>query len=108
REMVGHLQAEGRDLTDASAALAGWGVPEGVRQVIGRRIARLSPTANQVLHVGAMLGESFSSDVAQAVSGLDGAPLLDALDEALAAGLLREADGRYRFRHALIRETLYA
>jgi len=104
-EVVRHLLAEGFDLARAAGALRE--IPEGVRQVIGKRLSRLSPTANQLLHVAAVLGDGFTFDVLEAVSAIDMDALLDALDEALGAGVLREESDRYHFTHPLIRQTLY-
>lgn len=106
-EVVRQLQAEGRALDDPRAAVERWGIPESVRQVIGRRLARLSPDANRMLQAAAVLGEGFGFDVLGAVCGLDFTALEDALDEALTAGMLREQGGRHSFTHALIRQTLY-
>jgi len=107
-EVVRHLEAEGRDLAEPQAAVGGWGIPEGVREVLGRRLSRLSAEANQLLQVGAVLGEGFTFDLLRAAGGMDAGPLEDALDEVLGAGMLREDGVRYGFGHALIRQTLDA
>ena len=56
----------------------------------------------------AVIGRQFDLATVAAASRLDEDDLLDALDPALAAGLLRE-DGidRYLFGHALVRDTIY-
>ncbi len=105
-EVVRHLRAEGFDLVDPRAVPARWAVPEGVRQVLGRRLARLSAVANQLLQVAAVLGDGFRFDVLALASGVDAGPLVDALEETVAAAVLREQGGRYHFTHALIRQTL--
>jgi DNA-binding NarL/FixJ family response regulator len=107
-EVVRHLRAEGRDLADPGIADAPWGVPEGVRQVIGKRLSRLSAEANRLLRAGAILGDGFAFEVLGAASGIELDPLMDALDEVLRAGVLREEGDRYHFTHALIRQTIYA
>jgi DNA-binding CsgD family transcriptional regulator len=106
-EMVRHLLAEGRDLTAAEAVTSVAGVPAGVREVIDRRLERLSATANDLLRMGAVLGDGFSFETLQAALGDESTGLLDVLDVALAAGMLREAGGAYQFCHALIRRALY-
>ena len=86
------------------------GIPDGVREVIGRRLNRLSDEANAVLHVGAVLGREFDLDVLERVSGMSTDALLDAVDDACASGILSEAPGgvgRYSFTHALVRRALY-
>ena len=98
-EVARHLAETG------AGSLAEVGLPESVREVLGRRLERLGDPAHAVLRDAAVLGERFSLDA------LDGEPesLLDALDAALAAGLVREeaAPGSYAFAHALVRQTLY-
>jgi len=86
------------------------GIPEGVRDAIGRRLSRLSETTNRALGVASVLGREFSLSVVEAVSGLGTDELLDAADQATTARLVAEVPGdpdRYVFTHALIRQTLY-
>jgi DNA-binding NarL/FixJ family response regulator len=111
-EVVRQLLSEGRDLASPSGAVEEWHVPEGARQVIGKRLLRLSTDANQLLQTGAVLGEGFGLDALGAISGVGGAApvdgsLADALDEALRSGLLREEGQGYHFSHALVRQTVY-
>jgi DNA-binding CsgD family transcriptional regulator len=85
------------------------GIPEGVRQVVGRRLTRLSDEANAILRVAAGLGEC-SLAVLQGVLGLPEDKLLDGLDETLESGLLRVAESTpplYDFCHAIVRHTVY-
>jgi class 3 adenylate cyclase len=86
-------------------------LPEGVREVIGRRLDGLSDDCNAMLGVAAAMSGGFTIDVVGDVAGLSEDQILDALDEALAAQIVRErrdADATYEFNHALIRQTLYA
>jgi len=86
------------------------GIPEGVREVVGRRLSRLSETANQALGVAAVIGREFDAALIEAAGGPSGDALLDALDEAARARLIAEAPGalgRFAFAHALVRQTLY-
>lgn len=83
-------------------------VPEGVRDVVGRRLSRLSPTANEVLAVASVIGRSVSVDVLVTVGQATEDEVLDAVDEAVRSRLLEEVGAeRYRFAHALVRSTLY-
>jgi DNA-binding SARP family transcriptional activator len=83
-------------------------IPQGVRDVVGRRVARLSETARTVLDLAAILGTTLEFDVVVDVSGLTEDVMLDALDEATSSSLLRESSsGSYEFSHALVRSTLY-
>lgn len=111
REVLRLLQAEGR-LAVAGAggdAAEETGIPEGVRDVVGRRCARLSNDAHRLLGMAATAGRDFPADVVEAV--WDGRePVLDLLEEAEAAGLVTTMGvetGSYRFSHDIVRETLY-
>jgi predicted ATPase/DNA-binding winged helix-turn-helix (wHTH) protein len=93
---------------DASATDA-W-LPAGVRAVLARRLANLSPDARRLLGVAACASGPFSFEVVQRVIELGPALALEVLDEALDAQLIRP-DGAldwYDFAHALIRQFLYA
>ena len=101
-------QRDGRWIT--AGAIEELGIPEGVRDVVGRRLTRLSDTANQVLTVAAVVGPEFEPAIVGAAGGVPEGELLAALDEAAAARLVNDAGGvtpRYRFAHALVRVTLY-
>jgi tetratricopeptide (TPR) repeat protein len=111
-EMLRHLHESGlADESPSSVADGAMGLPEGIAEVVGRRLSRLSDGANQALAVAAVAGMEVEFAVLETVpeAGGDSETLLDAIDEALAAGLLEEAGGgaRLRFTHALVRQTLY-
>jgi len=88
-----------------------WSVdlPQGVREVVGRRLDRLSATTNDVLSVAAAIGREFSLPILERVAGLSTDDVLDALDEASAARIVEEGQGRdrYRFSQELVQEILY-
>jgi len=113
REVVAHLREDGmlRRGPDGRlhAGLPLSAVPEGVRQVIGRRRRRLSEEANRLLDVAAAVEGPFLFEPISAAAGMSDAAGLGALDGVLAAGLV-VADGapdRYDFTHALLRHTVY-
>jgi tetratricopeptide (TPR) repeat protein len=86
------------------------GIPEGVREVIGRRLSRLSEMTDRVLQVASVVGRDFDLDVVVRVSGVPEDDVLASLEEATAARVVIEvpdALDRYSFVHALVRETLY-
>ena len=86
------------------------GLPEGIRDVILRRVSRLSETCVRALTFAAVLGREFDLDVLQAFSEIPDDLLLDAIDQARQAQLVDEAagrPGRFTFHHALIRDALY-
>jgi class 3 adenylate cyclase/tetratricopeptide (TPR) repeat protein len=85
-------------------------IPEGVRQVIGRRLSRLSEETNRLLATASGCPGTFRFDVVAAVADLEEGEALDALDAALEAQILRATREPevYNFTHALIRHTVYA
>jgi len=86
------------------------GLPQSVREVIGRRVERLGPDARRALSAAAVIGREFDLDLLLAVLELPEARLLDLLDEAVAASLLQESPGRaerFTFTHGLVEHTLY-
>ncbi len=83
-------------------------IPEGVRDVVGRRLTRLSSTANEVLSLASVQGREADVDVLVALSDHGEEGVLDALDEAVRTRLVEETGAdRFRFAHALVRTTLY-
>jgi tetratricopeptide (TPR) repeat protein len=86
------------------------GIPEGVREVVGRRLARLETATNEVLAAAAVIGREFDRDILTATVNADDEAVLDALEEAEEAHLIAGGEGhagRYAFVHALVRSTLY-
>jgi class 3 adenylate cyclase/tetratricopeptide (TPR) repeat protein len=106
-EPVHQLRDQGRDLSDDHAAVGDWAIPDGVRLLISRRLAHLSEGAQQLLAYSSVIGRDLSVATVTTVAGGDEVSVLGQLDEALAAGLLREGDAGYAFSHALVRDTLY-
>ena len=70
------------------------GVPEGVKEVLGRRLARLSDGCRAVLSQAAVLGREFRFDLLPAMSGIDDEAVIGALEEALEAQLVVEERAR--------------
>ena len=99
-EMARHLNEMG----------SGSGLPEGVREVILRRVSRLSEACVRILTLAAVVGREFDLDLLEGFADIAENDLLDAIDEARQAQLIDEAvgkPGRYSFHHALIRNALY-
>ena len=93
-----------------TTAIEELGIPEGIRDVVGRRLSRLSDEANDVLAVAAMIGAEFELAVLNQAAGVSERLAVAVLDEAVAARLVSETPGsasEYRFAHALVRATLY-
>ncbi|WP_344192967.1 BTAD domain-containing putative transcriptional regulator [Pedococcus aerophilus] len=82
--------------------------PSAVNDVLTRRLQRLPEAALAALRWAAVLGRQFDLATLAEVAQTDEDDLLDSLDPALEAGLLREDGiGLYLFGHALVRDTIY-
>jgi len=83
-------------------------VPEGVRDVLRRRLARLPEVSVSVLRLAAVIGRDVDVDVLVQAAEVDEEAVIDALEVGVLAGLLTEpAPGAVRFAHVLVRDTLY-
>lgn len=102
---------QGEELNAASLPL-----PQRVRVAVDHRLGEISESCRQVLTTAAVVGSVFDISVLKAVEDnsrrlLQGDALLEVLDDAVAARFVMHDPnniGRYRFSHALVRETLYA
>ena len=88
------------------------GIPEGLRDVIGKRLARLGEECNRVLRVAAVIGRDFRLDVLDRVAEIAEDDLFAALEEAKGVGVIEDrssvgAGVKFRFAHASFRQTLY-
>lgn len=88
-------------------ALVGEAVPDTVREVLARRIARLPETASDLLTMAAVHGGEFGLDALVASSDSAESTVVDHLDLALAARLVVTTEDplRFRFAHALVRDA---
>ena len=114
RETSGHplfLQEMLKHLVEEPTPIETLQIPETVRQVIERRLARLSDRARRLLTVAAPMVGAFRWELVRDVSSTNEDELLDALEEVLAAQLLRESViggvASYEFSHALVAQTLH-
>ncbi|HEX2085949.1 MAG TPA: AAA family ATPase, partial [Solirubrobacteraceae bacterium] len=85
-------------------------LPGSVRETIVRRVGRLGEDAAAVLHAAATIGEEFEAGLLARTLERDEDDVLDALDAAVAAGLVTVPSAlgtRYAFAHALVAHTLY-
>ena len=88
---------------DASGEVS---MPPRLREVVARRLERLESFGERLLAALAVIDDGFTAAELTALTG--GGDVVGALDEAEAAGVLECTRGRYRFRHALVREELAA
>ena len=109
-ELVRLLTAEGRlddPIDERGVRLA---IPRGVRDVIGRRLDRLSEATRELLTVASVLGRDFEIEPLALSVEQPTESVLALLDGAIERGLVAEDPGtRYgmRFSHVLLRDALY-
>ncbi len=112
QEVVRLLASDAVDIAPAEDERVDWHLPlpQSVRDVIGRRLDRLSTAGNKLLSVASVIGREFALPVLARVRDETPEQTLEVLDEAVRAQIVEPMSrrvGRYRFGHALIRETLY-
>ena len=106
-EVLRHLAELGPDRSD------GWdlselGVPEGVREVVGRRLGRLPEGTERILTLAAVIGTRFDLPLLLALTD-DDVATLECLAAAEAAAVVAPdatRPGSYRFGH-IVHATLY-
>jgi hypothetical protein len=101
-EVVRLLRAEGRLYT--SAQLPAELLPDTVRAVLGRRLARLPVRVTELLRAAALVGEELEPPL---LAEMTGEPLT-AVATALATAQAVRVTGHGRFAHPLVREVLQA
>jgi DNA-binding NarL/FixJ family response regulator len=92
-----------------NASLAVLDVPPAVAAALAEELALLADEARLVLAGAAVAGDPFDPEVAAAAAATSEAALLEAVDELLRLGLIRQTDvpRRFRFRHPLVRRAVY-
>ena len=83
-------------------------LPPSFRLTTLRRLSFLPEQSLQVLRAASVLGTTFAVDDLAVVLDLEAAMILAALQEPLRAKLVGEAGDRLAFRHALVRDAIYA
>jgi ATP/maltotriose-dependent transcriptional regulator MalT len=110
--LVELARAHRRGAGDAFGPLVGSGathIPAAVHGVLAQELAALSPTAQALIRGAAVAGDPFEVGLAAtAGDGPEGGELA-ALDELLAADLIRPIamPRRFEFRHPLVRHAVY-
>jgi DNA-binding CsgD family transcriptional regulator len=107
-ELLGALVRSARMATADGVAEALEGpVPDSLVAAIAHRLDFLPRDVRDVLRAAALLGVEFLVADLGIVLDRRIAELVPAIDDALAAGVLKEVDEKLAFRHALIRTALY-
>jgi tetratricopeptide (TPR) repeat protein len=86
-------------------------IPDGLRDVIGKRLSLLSKECNQLLSSASVIGRDFALDTLRDVAGISEETFVNVLKEAVQLSIIEERSQvgaiRYRFTHAFFRQTLY-
>ncbi|MEO5669520.1 MAG: AAA family ATPase [Ramlibacter sp.] len=82
------------------------GASRSVSSALADRLCDVDAGTMEALRLLALSAEVFDGDTALALMAGEGADAMPRLDGALSAGVLVVSGGRYRFRHALVREAL--
>jgi tetratricopeptide (TPR) repeat protein len=105
REVMAHLVETGKIVHEKGgwvgrvASLSELGIPEGIREVIGRRLSRLSDGCNRMLALASTMTGGFTWDALKAIAGVTsadprvGAGLAPPADPRVGAGLAPPAEG---------------
>ncbi|MEU2391496.1 BTAD domain-containing putative transcriptional regulator [Streptomyces sp. NPDC007369] len=97
-----------RLLKEGSSSEGMAGVPDGIRDVVRQRLARLPEEAADMLRLVAVAGSDTHVAVLSEAAGLPAAAVVSTLEMCISGGLLTEpAPGRLSFTHPLLRETVY-
>ena len=104
REVIRLLNQESPDHVNEAR------VPPPVREVVLRRVNRLPGKTVTLLSMAAIAGQEFDLEVVAEAASFEVDAALEAIDPAVAAGLVVEDDRRlgwFGFAHALVAEALY-
>jgi tetratricopeptide (TPR) repeat protein len=86
-------------------------IPDGLRDVIGRRLSHLDEKTNTVLSIASVMGRDFRLDVLQRVAALPEDELYGALEQASEHAIVEQlavpSGVTFRFTHAMFRTLLY-
>lgn len=83
-------------------------IPDKVKDVILRRLARVSGEDRRILDLAAVVGEEFDSVTIQELLGINRIKLLESLSSMEKThSLIRSLESGYRFTHSKIREVIY-
>jgi DNA-binding SARP family transcriptional activator len=82
-------------------------LPSTVREAVLRRAGRLTPLAQQILEITAVLSPLLTFPIIQQTAGRGNLEAAANMEELIAHQLLRAADDQFHFQHELAREAVY-
>jgi DNA-binding CsgD family transcriptional regulator len=107
-ELLAALQQEGAiHVKGGHADVAEATLPPTLRLTIVRRLSSLPEDTLQVLQAATILGSAFSLTDLALTSGRPAIVLTAALTEAIRSGVVEDDGAQLRFRHDLIRDSIY-
>jgi class 3 adenylate cyclase len=117
-EILKHLVEEGKLSLQSGQWVSSTGgvpqldIPEGIRDIVRRRLSRLSEDCRGILTLASAMTSGFTFELLREVSGESDDSLLDLVEEALALHAIRERKGTvsgssYELAHTALRHTLY-
>jgi diguanylate cyclase (GGDEF)-like protein len=114
-EIINYLLGEKRDLLVGPKGCGAIGpdeiIPPTIYDLIERNIFKLDPEVKSILSYAAVIGQEFDFSVLMAISGKNEGYLLDIIDVAVGAGLIKEVEreegDQYCFTPYLIGRFLY-
>jgi hypothetical protein len=84
------------------------GLPQTVIDAVSHRVAGLGPKALETLRLAALLATEFEIRTLGELASSPLGRMLEGVGDAVAAGMLHDDGGRYRFTHPLVREVMAA
>jgi pimeloyl-ACP methyl ester carboxylesterase/DNA-binding transcriptional ArsR family regulator len=100
-KIIGHKWKLAKDIKEVE-------IPPKIHDIILHRINILREEERDILDCASVVGEEFSSDIIEKISGLNRLRLLKKLSRIERKyQLIHSYDGKYRFDHSKIREVLY-
>jgi DNA-binding NarL/FixJ family response regulator len=102
--------ASGASTAPMSPPMSPAEIPPLIRSALVDELGLVSPDARTLLDGAAVAGDPFDLELAGTAAATPEARALEAVDELLRFGIVRQTDAprRFRFRHPLIRHVVYA
>ncbi|EYF01028.1 serine/threonine-protein kinase [Chondromyces apiculatus] len=107
-EVRGPASVQGEPSSAVEREWAALALPSSLRELVSRRLAGLSPGAQQLLRMASVLGRELEEVVLVSAAGVDDLGALEGLAELSRRHVLEPAEpGRLRFVHDKLREIAY-
>jgi class 3 adenylate cyclase len=113
-EIINYLieqgESQGSDAAQAARTIPSAVLPASVQALLATRVDSLAPADKNLLQAASVIGRQFSTELLAAVTNLEEADLVVRLAALEQFDLVRrdESSGEFVFKHALVRDALYA